>query len=221
MTRPISPHPATLPHPFAHLHGGLYGLSVPGCAGCWVGDRESYCEKPVHPPLPSRPQEQRGNAVLDPEDQPGGCHLLSALLPCCRQLHEEVLSASVALLHYSPLPGTSSWAHDATSPGPSFSSVYPVPGPGVRDKSKEQTFSSIPPPTPPLTHRGLRSYPAWWHGCADGSVSSGCVVCGCPLCLVVNGCECVCRGERVTGETWRTLHPAASLIYPYVFLCNP
>lgn len=153
MTRPISPHPATLPHPFAHLHGGLCVLSVLG-AGCWVGDRESCCEKLVRPPLPSRPQEQRGNAVLDPEDQPGGCHLLSALLPRCCQLHEEVLSASAALLHHSPLPGTSSWANDITSPGPSFRSAYPVPGPGVRDKLKEQTCSPPPPTHTPTYTRG-------------------------------------------------------------------
>lgn len=132
----------------------------PLCAWlCWVGDRKSYCEKPVRPPLPSGPQEQRGNAVLDPEDQPGGCHLLSALLPRCRQLHEEVLSASAALLHHSPLPGTSSWAHDTTFPSPSFSSAYLVPGPGVRDKPKEQTFFSIPPPTLPLTHRETEVIP--------------------------------------------------------------
>ena len=107
-------------------------------------------------------------------------------------------------------------------PGPSFSSAYPVPGPGVRDKLKEQTSSSTPPPTPPLTHGETEVVPrtvVWvcqwrcvlwmWCGPWVSCVSD------------MNGCECVCRGERGTGEIWRTLHLAASLIYPYMFLCNP
>lgn len=54
------------------------------------------------------PQEQGRDAVLDPEDQPSSGHLLSACLPSSRQLHEEVLSTSAALLYHPPLPGTSS-----------------------------------------------------------------------------------------------------------------
>lgn len=55
------------------------------------------------------PQEQGRNAVLDPEDQPSGRHLLCTCLPSGRQLHEEVLSATATLLYHTPLPGTSSW----------------------------------------------------------------------------------------------------------------
>lgn len=54
------------------------------------------------------PQEQGRDAVLDPEDQPGSCHLLGTGLPSSRQLHEEVLPTSAALLFHPPLPGTSS-----------------------------------------------------------------------------------------------------------------
>lgn len=52
------------------------------------------------------PQEQGRDAVLDPEDQPSSCHLLSTRLPSSRQLHEEVLSTPAALLYHPPLPGT-------------------------------------------------------------------------------------------------------------------
>lgn len=58
------------------------------------------------------PQEQGRDAVLDPEDQPSSCHLLSTRLPSSRQLHEEVLSTPAAFLYHPPLPGMSSWGSD-------------------------------------------------------------------------------------------------------------
>lgn len=78
---------------------------------------ESSCEKPALFPLHSCPQEQGRNAVLDPQAQPGGRHLLGPSLPSCCQLHEEVLSAPAALLHHSPLPGTSCRDHNTASLG--------------------------------------------------------------------------------------------------------
>ena len=64
MTRPISPHPATLPYPFARLHGGLCGLSVPGCAGWGIGSPtvRSRCALPS--PLVPRSKEEMLSWIL-------------------------------------------------------------------------------------------------------------------------------------------------------------
>lgn len=182
-------------HPAAHSH-----LLLPSCPClgtrafsarlhteyCMPGAGEgcgSYREnlEPLY--VIACPQEQGRNAVLDPEDQPRGCHLLRTCLPSSRQLHEEVLSTPAALLYHSPLPGTSSWLRPLASAQLFLWVMWPW-------AEGHQGRRAILPPHPPLTggkmetprdtaHRGQAVL--WWVAWASfpdrGSAACGCA-CG-------------------------------------------